>query len=197
MQQDFAVARARVLLHRAPELIEGVIGETIEKILERETHPENRTLTAPRGHGPMVASRPMKLDMERLEEIVEDSVDRVRRSKMSNTAKRMVYLHMTKPWINNFAAIAISPNRDNLESFFSYPIGRYEGRIWYYPSLKWWKAHAKTSHPPSGGGCDVSTHVEFLTGEEFYYATIFQNGKVKILKASDFEKECEWWEKHS
>ncbi len=107
-------------------------------------------------------------------------------------------VHMTKPWIPDFWAVAIkSPHEGGDQSYFDFPIARVNGDLWFFPSKKWWVAHATASHPPDGSGCDVEVHTKFLSKEgsvhEFDYATIFLDGRMSILGRRDFAEECAWW----
>lgn len=117
--------------------------------------------------------------------------------KLPTSARQMISAHMAKPWIRNFWSVAIRPTGSGSKSYLDFTLGHADGKTWYFPSKKWWLAHAHASHPPDGTGCDASVHVDFLTREgsthEFDYATISRDGNLKILHPADFEEECEWW----
>lgn len=111
--------------------------------------------------------------------------------------RRMIQLHMAKPWIPNFGTIAIRPTHAGSESYLDFPIVYAVGSNWFFPSRQWWVAHAKSSHPPDGSGCDVDVHTKFLSSEgsihEFDYVNILTDGRTKILGRRDFTDECVWW----
>ncbi len=117
---------------------------------------------------------------------------------LPQSVKSMVYFHIQGPWISNFLAVAIAPLRPGLEGFLHRPVFEYEALSFHYPSMDWWLAHAKTSHPPDGAGCDIEAHVNFLTAygadQEFVYANILKSGDVAVLERPDFEDECAFWE---
>lgn len=139
-----------------------------------------------------------------LDDLAWQTVDEMRRTKMPDDARRMIWLHLTKPWIAGFKSVLISPLRSGLEDFLARREWKDEpvvvtdtpGALWYFPSLKWWLAHARQSHK-GGAGCDVADHVAFLTAEgedaEFAYATMTQDLQIRVLKRQDFSKECSWW----
>jgi|SRR5271169_3481147 len=114
------------------------------------------------------------------------------------SVRGMINVHLEKPWIPNFWTIAICAVKPGSESYFDFPIGFAEdGTSWFFPSRKWWMAHAHTSHPPDGSGCDIDTHAKFLSregdGHEFDYAAVLRDGTLTILGRSDFAQECAWW----
>lgn len=113
------------------------------------------------------------------------------------SVKTMVYLHLAYPWVQDFLAVAISPLRSGLDRFFKRQIFEHGGLMFHYPSREWWLAHARTSHPPDGAGCDPRAHFDFLTAEganaEFVYAIVLKSGDVVVLGARDFEDECAFW----
>lgn len=114
-------------------------------------------------------------------------------------ARHMISVHMSKPWIRGFWFVAIRPTGTESKSYLGFKVGTADGTAWYFPSKKWWIAHAHASHPPDGSGCDVAVHTDFLTSEgsthEFDYATVSTDGQLKILHRGDFEKECSWWDR--
>jgi hypothetical protein len=118
-------------------------------------------------------------------------------TRLPLSARQMISAHMAKPWIPGFLTVAIRPTGTGSKSYLDFRIGDVDGWEWYFPSKKWWLAHANASHPPEGAGCDVDVHVDFLTSEgathEFDYATVSADHQLKILHPDDFEKECRWW----
>lgn len=131
-----------------------------------------------------------------LDELNQDAHDQVQ-AELPPSEAQMVYLHQTKPWVPNFRSILIAPLKSGLDEFFAAQVFNWEGFDWYFPSIQWWVAHAKTSHPPRGRGCDVKSHVDFLTPDgqdaEFAYANVLADGNAYILNQADFEEECEFW----
>ena len=113
------------------------------------------------------------------------------------TVRRMLEIHVRKPWVEGFKTVVLSPLGDGLEGMTDTPAFEWEGRQWYTPSLGFWLAHAKASHPPEGRGCDPTVHVDFLTAEgrtsEFLYANLLSSGEAYILGSEDFSLECDWW----
>lgn len=113
------------------------------------------------------------------------------------SVKTMVYLHLQKPWVPDFLAVAISPLNLGLDRYLGDAVFEYIGLTFYYPSIDWWFAHARTSHPPDGAGCNAQAHADFLTAgganAEFMYANVSKSGAVKVLDRSDFEEECAFW----
>lgn len=139
--------------------------------------------------------------MDHIEKIVTDFVCELVASNRSGHEKKMIWLHLTKPWIPNFKAPAIRPLNSNLKEYLGPVIvDDTDGHTWYFPSMKWWDSHAKRSHPPDGSGMDLDVHVNFLTvhGEssEFAYATVYQNAQLWVLQPRDFEKEQKWWRQY-
>src|SRR5262249_52883651 len=96
--------------------------------------------------------------------------------KIPLPVRQMISAHMAKLWIPNFWSVAIRPTHAGSKSYLDFTIGNALGTAWYFPSRKWWMAHAHASHPPDGTGCAVAVHVDFLTSEgathEFDYAAI-------------------------
>jgi len=114
------------------------------------------------------------------------------------SVRGMIGVHMATPWIANFWSVAIRAVRLGSESYLDFPIGFAEdGTSWFFPARQWWLAHAQSSHPPSGAGCDVDVHSKFLTSagssHEFDYASVFLDGRLAILGRTDFVEECSWW----
>jgi hypothetical protein len=122
----------------------------------------------------------------------------------------MISVHLDGGWIPNFWTLAIrapklSPSSTSgqrapsVRGYFDFPIGLAEdGTSWFFPSRQWWIAHAHASHPPDGTGCEADVHTKFLSSEgdvhEFDYATVFQDGTLKILGRADFVQECFFWQ---
>jgi hypothetical protein len=119
---------------------------------------------------------------------------------MDPSVARMVALHIMKPWIPGHKGALISPLHPGSGKWVEKKITVGSGHTWYYPSATWWKAHAHTSHPPDGAGCNPAVHAAFLTEDgknaEFAYASLLKNGRVRILGADDFVIECAWWKKN-
>lgn len=113
--------------------------------------------------------------------------------------RRMIQLHLSKPWVPGFFAVAIRPVERGLEEYLGFPIVRALGTDWYFPSRVWWLAHARTSHGPDGSGCNPDVHTRFLSAEgtdhEFDYANILRNGSLVILDRRAFEQECAYWQR--
>lgn len=119
---------------------------------------------------------------------------------MPLSVRGMISVHMEKPWIDGFWSVAIRAPKKGSEAYFDFPIGLAEDRSsWFFPSRKWWIAHAHASHPPDGSGCDVDVHTDFLSSDgkthEFDYATVLQDGTMKILGRPDFAQECFFWQR--
>lgn len=135
--------------------------------------------------------------MDRIDRIIWRFLAEVTsRSGLSPEAKRLIWLHVTKPWIPGFRALAIAPLRQGLKDYLGPEILRAPGQqTLYWPSWKWWKSHLRVSHDDSTG-CNLQAHVDFLTVEgasaEFAYYTIPWEGPVHLLDARDFQTECEW-----
>lgn len=113
------------------------------------------------------------------------------------SVKTMIYLHLQKPWVPNFLAVIIAPMNQGLDAYLGRPVLERSGLTFYYPSLEWWFAHARTSHPPEGEGCDAQAHQDFLTqtgaSAEFVYANVLKSGDIEILERPDFDAECAFW----
>lgn len=140
-----------------------------------------------------VAKNAQALLRQRHEKLLNDT-------RLPPSVRQMISCHMGKPWISGFWSVAIRPTGSGSKSYLDFRIGETggaEGDAWYFPSRKWWIAHAKASHPPDGAGCDVDVHTKFLSSEgsvhEFDYATILLDGTMQILGRSDFAEECSWW----
>ncbi len=130
---------------------------------------------------------------QRAQELLEDR-------SLPLSVRRMIAVHLAKPWISGFWSVAIRyPSGNGDPSMLDFPIGRTNGSIWYFPSRSWWLAHGNASHPPAGAGCDAMVHTDFLSKEgathEFDYATICQDGTLKILGPRDFSEECALWKR--
>lgn len=129
------------------------------------------------------------------------AMEEVARASRANEATiRMVKIHVTKPWVRGFHGILLSPLRPGLGAYLKEPLAEAEGRIWFFPSTKWWMAHAGSSHPPDGSGCDVQIHQDFLTetgkNAEFLYANVLKDRSLRVLQRPDFETECQWWARY-
>ena len=114
------------------------------------------------------------------------------------SVRGMINVHLMKPWIPNFWTVAIRALKSGGESYLDFPIGYAEDNTsWFFPSRQWWIAHAHTSHPPDGTGCDEDEHTKFLSSagdvHEFDYGAILSDGTIMILGRADFVEECDWW----
>lgn len=113
---------------------------------------------------------------------------------------RMVALHQAKPWIPGYIGSVILPIHKGGAKWVKGKMFTADGHDWYYPSTLWWKAHAHTSHPPDGSGCNPGVHAAFLTGTgknaEFLYGALIRKRGLHILQAEDFLVECAWWGKN-
>lgn len=141
-----------------------------------------------------IAPNASRLLQQALSQLVAD------RSSLSLSVQGMISAHVVKPWIDGFWSSAIRPAQPTTDPKFFGPLIAHDARgPWFFPSKTWWLAHAHTSHPPDGAGCDVEAHTDFLSADgsvhEFDYATIFTNGCAKVLDRMDFVVECDWWRK--
>lgn len=114
------------------------------------------------------------------------------------SVRGMINVHLEKPWIADYWTVALRAPKPGSEGYLDFPIGYAEdGTSWFFPSRQWWIAHAQTSHPPSGMGCDAEVHTKFLSAEgsvhEFDYASVFLDGRINIFGRVDFVDECVWW----
>lgn len=111
--------------------------------------------------------------------------------------KTFMYFHLNYPWLPGFLGIAITPLAKNLGNFLGRSLFQLDALTFYWPSAAWWSAHAETSHPPAGVGCDAAAHVDFLTvhgsNSEFGYAIVMKDGAVHIAESRDFVDECSFW----
>lgn len=118
-------------------------------------------------------------------------------STLQPSIQSAILLHLEKPWVPGFKAVVISPLKPKLESYLTNAVYKAGRLVWYYPSMKWWLAHANASHHPLGTGCDVDVHVAYLTprgkNAEFAYANVDQGGNLHILGRKEFQEECQWW----
>jgi len=148
-----------------------------------------------------VAAETRTMDLERAIERVRQEVLREHPEGGSPVAK-MLALHLRKPWIPGFRAVLIRPLREGLDEFLgpvarSFPGRPGERREWHVPSAEFWLAHAQTSHPPNGLGCDSEEHIEFLASDapdpEFGYAELLDDDTLVVEDAAGFRAECRWW----
>jgi hypothetical protein len=128
-------------------------------------------------------------------------IERLLEGGLPDSARKMVRLHLKKPWVPNFLSVAIAPAKPGLEDYLGPVIvRRVEGRDWHFPSAKWWVSHSQRSHPPDGSGCDPEAHARFLAADakdpEFLYANVLQSGNIVVLNRADFLAECDWWGKN-
>jgi hypothetical protein len=110
----------------------------------------------------------------------------------------MLALHAGKPWVPGFLSVVIAPMKPGLEEYLGPEIYTVHGAgTLYYPSAQWWISHARRSHPPYGGGCDLQAHIEFLSLDErdpeFAYANVLWSGEIILLGNEDFQEECRFW----
>jgi len=122
----------------------------------------------------------------------------VRRQRLPLVTREMIWLHLTKPWVPGFRIIGIEPLKPGLERYLG-PVLVPQHNL-FFPSLYWWRAHARSSHPPDGSGCSVKVHVDFLTptgrNAEFRYWHFFNDDRIpRFLGREDFEAECAFWKK--
>lgn len=110
------------------------------------------------------------------------------------SVKSMIYQHIIGFWTPDSLAVVVSPLADGLEHFLQQPVFDLDGLQYYYPSLKFWLAHANASHSPEGTRCSVSAHISFLTREgsnaEFIYSVVTRNGEMIVQDAERFSNEC-------
>ncbi len=111
--------------------------------------------------------------------------------------QRMIALHAGKPWVPGFLSVVISPIRPGLEEYLGPEILTAHDVTFYYPSVNFWLTHARQGHPPFGGGCDLRTHLNFLSADsdaaEFAYANVISSGDIYLLGDAEFEDECRYW----
>lgn len=115
------------------------------------------------------------------------------------TVKSMIYQHIQSLWVPDALAVVISPLSGGANNPYlkqsAFDLG---GLQYYYPSLEFWKAHASTSHPPDGQGCDPAAHAAFLTpsgqNAEFTYAIVKRDGTIVAQELDDFVTECAYFD---
>ena len=136
--------------------------------------------------------------MDLLDSLNQSVLQSIQDPGISHSIRRMVEIHVAGPWVEGLKSIIITPLKEGLEEYLERDVFEWEGRIWFYPSLHWWQAHAKTSHAPVGMGCSAEKHVEFLTQDsedpEFLYGHVLSDGNAYILGPEDFSLECDWWQ---
>lgn len=114
------------------------------------------------------------------------------------TVKSMVYQHLQTAWVPGALAVVISPLANGQDPFLKNSAFDLGGIQYYYPSLDFWKAHASTSHPPDGSGCNPEAHAEFLTRDgsnpEFIYSVVRRDGSIKVQDLAAFVDECAFFD---
>lgn len=134
-----------------------------------------------------------------LEQLAERQQEMLDSGEFTPREWQMAWCHFRKPWVSGFRTVAIRPTKTGSGEYLDIALCRALDSVWYFPSVIWWKAHAKTSHPPDGSGCSIEAHTKFLTEEgtvhEFDYANILWNGNLVVLGRPDFVVECKWWER--
>lgn len=114
------------------------------------------------------------------------------------SVKSMIYQHMQSLWVPDALAVVISPLHTGQNNQFlkqsAFDLG---GIQYYYPSVAFWSAHATTSHPPDGSGCDPATHAAFLTATgqqgEFIYGVVKKDGSIVVQDLNGFINECAYF----
>lgn len=140
--------------------------------------------------------------MDELDKQIQQVATKVYQSNLPEDTKRSIFLHLTKPWIPGFRAIALAPahGMEGMEKWFGMKLFRTKGKDWYFPSTFWFVTHAKASHPPKGAGCSPAIHTSFLSkagnNYEFDYTTLMKDGTANLLGPADFVYECRWWSKN-
>lgn len=121
-----------------------------------------------------------------------------RDQSIPQSVKSLVYQHMLSMWIPDALAIVISPLKPGQNNPYlkqsAFDLG---GIQYYYPTLAFWQAHATTSHPPAGQGCDPAAHAAFLTAggqqAEFIYAVVKKDGTIVVQDLDGFVNECAFY----
>jgi hypothetical protein len=110
----------------------------------------------------------------------------------------MIYQHIQSRWVPDALAVVISPLSQGNSAYLKQSAFDLAGIQYYYPSLEFWMAHAETSHPPSGQGCDPAAHAAFLTAQgqhaEFIYGVVKRDGTVMVQDLNGFVDECAYYE---
>lgn len=111
--------------------------------------------------------------------------------------RAMIAAHLNKEWVPGFVGVVVSPLRDGLDEFLQEHVFDLDGRAWFYPSMKFWMAHAMTGHSPQGTSCNADAHTVFLTEQgafrQFIYANVLEDGSVDVVGPDGFEREFSWW----
>lgn len=121
-----------------------------------------------------------------------------RDSSIPQSVKSMIYQHIQSRWIPDALAVVISPLSGGKSGYLKQSAFDLNGIQYYYPSLAFWQAHAESSHPPAGQGCDPAVHAAFLTAQgqnaEFIYAVVKRDGTVLVEDLNGFVDECAFYE---
>jgi len=146
----------------------------------------------------IMPARERKKGVEALIAINDHAVAEARADwSLPHQFQRMLALHASKPWVPGFLSVVIAPMGPGLEEYLGPEVLNVQDISFYYPSAAWWIAHARRSHPPFGGGCDLRAHQEFLSAEqrnpEFAYAHVTWSGEIYLLGDAEFEEECAFW----
>lgn len=119
-------------------------------------------------------------------------------TSIPQSVKSMIYQHIQSRWVPDALAVVISPLSQGNSAYLKQSAFDLAGIQYYYPSLEFWMAHAETSHPPSGQGCDPSAHAAFLTAQgqhaEFIYGVVKRDGTVMVQDLNGFVDECAYYE---
>lgn len=114
------------------------------------------------------------------------------------TVKSMIYQHLQTAWVPDALAVVISPLANGQDPFLKNSAFDLGGIQYYYPSLDFWMAHASTSHPPDGSGCNPEAHAAFLTQDgsnpEFIYAVVTRLGELVVEDLNGFVTECAFFD---
>lgn len=121
-----------------------------------------------------------------------------RDQSVPQSVKSLIYQHMLSMWIPDALAIVISPLKSAQNNpYLKQSAFDLSGIQYYYPTLAFWQAHATTSHPPDGRGCDPAAHAAFLTASgqqaEFIYAVVKKDGTIVVQDLDGFVNECAFY----
>jgi hypothetical protein len=118
-------------------------------------------------------------------------------ARLPQSVKSMIYQHLQSQWIPNALGVVLAPLGDRNNPMIGQPLFTIEGYQYYYPTLEFWLAHAKQSHPPAGNGCDPDVHAQFLTptgaNAEFAYGVVKRDGDMIVQDAAGFDNECAFY----
>lgn len=121
-----------------------------------------------------------------------------RSPRIPQSVKSMIYQHLQSQWIPNSLAVVLAPFHAEKNPLLGQNLFALEGVQYYYPSIDFWLAHAKQSHPPQGEGCDPYVHAQYLTASganpEFIYGVVQRDGNLVIQDLDGFSVECSFFE---